>query len=164
MTPLSGIITKGLGLPAANNMIINYFSLTLEVDITPPEPPPVTGGGGGGPYPGPAWNVVSPGTIQNFYKPYSPEYQRYYTLPQDQGRKRVISIKLNFQGRQVERIYEVSDRRADAAISIVNGITTVQHRIKVTVSNVKRMMPTITNLKRLATKISVTVNSIRHKD
>jgi hypothetical protein len=161
MTPLSGIITKGLGLPAANNMIINYFSLTLEVSITPPEPqPPV--GGGGGPYPGPAWNVVSPGTIQNFYKPYSPEYQQYYINPQT--RKRVVTIKLNFQGRQIERHYEVSDRQADTAVSIVNGVTTLQQRIKVTISNVKRMAPTITNLRRLASNISVKVNSLRHKD
>lgn len=160
MTPLSGIITKGLGLPACNNMIINYFSLTLSVEITPPQPP-VTGGGGG-PYPGPAWNVVSPGTIQNFYKPYSAEYQQYYLMPQ--VKKRVISIRINFKGREIERVYEVSDRQADAATVVVNGVTTLQQRIKVMVSSVKRMSPTITNLRRLASKISVSINSIRHKD
>lgn len=161
MTPLSGIITKGLGRPACAGMIINYFSLMIDISVTPPEPPP-TGGGGGGPYPGPAWNVVSPGTFQNFYKPYSPEYQQYYLMPQ--VRKRVVTVRVNFQGREIERIYEVSDKQADATIAIVNGITTLQQRIKVTISNIKRMAPTITNLRRLASNISVKVNSIRHKD
>lgn len=155
-----GIITKGLGRPACAGMIVNYFSLTLAIDITPPAPPPT--GGGGGPYPGPAWNVLSPGTSRNFYKPYSPEYQQYYLMPQP--RKRVIAIRINFQGREIERIYEVTDKQADAATVIVNGVTTLQQRIKVIVSGVKHMAPTITNIKRLASRISVTINSLKHKE
>jgi len=159
MTPLSGIITKGLGLPAANNMIINYFSLTLEVTVTP-EPP--IGGGGGGPYPGPAWNVVSPGTIQNFYKPYSIEYQQYYIKPE--RKTRFVTVKIKFRDRDVERIYEVTEKQADTVVSIVNGVTTLQQRLKVTISNLRKMAPSITNLRRLASRITVRINDVKHKD
>lgn len=156
-----GIITKGLGLPACRGMIVNYFSLALSIEITPPEPP--IGGGGGGPYPGPAWNVLSPGTVQNFYKPYSPEYQKFYLLPNTR-KTRFITVRIKFKDREIERAYEVTERQADTAITIVNGVTTLQQRIKVSVSNIKRMAPTITNLKRLASRISVNINNIRHKD
>lgn len=61
MTPLSGIITKGLGLPACQSMIIARFDLGPCGVVT-------TLAGVGGSVP------LKPGQVQNLYTPVSPEY------------------------------------------------------------------------------------------
>ena len=43
----SGLITKGLGLPATRGLITMHYHLFINA-TTPPPQPPVTGGGGGG--------------------------------------------------------------------------------------------------------------------
>lgn len=158
MTPLSGIITGGLGLPAANNMIVNFFHLTLDVGITPPQPPT---GGGGGPYPGPAWNVMQPGGIANFYKPYSPDQQMQMVNMKQKTRLFYIRVKLG--EKQVEKMYEVTEKRADMIANVINVADKARSKFNVTVTNLRRMAPSISDFRKVASKLVVSVKSIRRK-
>jgi len=151
-----GIITKGLGRPACAGMIVNYFSLTLAVKVIPPQPPITGGGGGGGAYPGPAWNVFTPAQIQNIYKPYAPEYY----VPR---RTHIINIRINFRGREIEKMYEVTPKRADQVVNILNLADKARSRYNVTVSNLRKLAPSISDFRRVATKISVAIKSIRRE-
>lgn len=153
-----GIITKGLGRPACAGMIVNYFSLTLAVRVIPP---PTAGGGGGGPYPGPAWNVLTPGQIQNFFKPYTPQYQQQM-IP-ILRKTHLVNIRIKFRGTEIDKIYEVTPRQADQVVKVLNLADKTRQRYNVTVTNLRKLAPSISDFRRVASKISVAIKSIRRE-
>ncbi len=141
MNSLGGIITNGLGLPAANNIIVNFFNLTIEYNeppVTPepePQPPAYTGSGGGGVYPGPS-HVAS--RIEQPMVPYL-------------RKTRVISIRVKIRDNEIEKVYEVSEKYANTVISIMSLINKTQKIVKVSINNIKR----------ISSNIYVTIKNIR---
>jgi hypothetical protein len=140
-------------------MIVNWFSLALAIGIEPP--PAGGGGGGGGPYPGPAWNVMPPGGVANFYKPYSPDQQM--ELVNLKQKTKLFYIRIKLGERQVEKMYEVTERRADMIARVINVADKARSKFNVTITNLRRMAPSISDFRKVASKLVVSVKSIRRK-
>lgn len=152
----TAIITKGLtgGYgpldPCKNGIITSWFSL-YYTGITP-----AVKHSGGGPYPRDAWNKFGPGDIQNFYKPV-PQQMQYYVVPRDQEAKyfkRSKHVVLHFKmgTYEIEKEYSVPENHSQAIIKVLNFANITRERIGLAVKNVKR----------IATKVIVTVSKL-HK-
>jgi hypothetical protein len=130
MTPLSGIITGGLGRPACAGMIINFFRLSCGITVIPPE-----GGSSGGSIP------LAPGDIHNFYQPVQ-NLPPYYIIPQDQqwqyGKKVQVVVTVKLGEKTIEKIYLVSQDKAKLIVKVANVANNTMERIKVIVNNLKR--------------------------
>jgi len=124
----SGIITKGLGLPACNGMITMHFSL-FAIEIIPPPTPP--GGAGGGPYPfRGAWNQTIRTTGPQFYTPagrFSPQETRY------------VTVTMKIKGKEYKRFYVIDKEKADIIVKVHGLFKTAKDKIRVVVSNIKSL-------------------------
>lgn len=130
MTPLSGLITGGLGLPACQGMIVNRFHLFgcgISVSVHTES--------GGGPYPRPgAWNVIP--DIQNFYKPVDP---RNYLQQQPWGRKtHHVIVTITIDDQTTTKEYLVGEKFAHSIVKVADVINATMQRIRVLVSNIKK--------------------------
>lgn len=144
MTPLSGLITGGLGLPACQGMIVNRFHLFgcgVSVSVGKENY-------GGGPYPRPAWNQVS--NIQNFYKPVDPNYYLQQNLDGRKTHHVIVTITINETTTTKE--YLVRERTANIVAKIVDVVNNSLNRIRVAISAVKRTTGRIVNVMHIIVK------------
>lgn len=127
----SGLITKGLGLPACCGLItmgFGVFKCTITI------PPPVVGvGGGGGPYPpaailNPARGTPTKGYI-NYHTPRDPRV----------ANTRYIQITLKLGDKTFEKIFTTDDTGAEKVVRVVDVINKAKQRISIVVNNIKTM-------------------------
>ena len=122
----SGIITKGLGMPACCGLITMQFSLfrcTIEVVI-----PPSAGGGG----------AIPVNIGRNTHAPHQ--------VPHD-TKDRIIKISLSMKGKTWQQTYYTSSDRADVVVKLMSIIKKSMTRIDTVVTNVsKRVRALVTKL------------------
>lgn len=125
----SGLITKGLGLPACVGLITMGFGLfkaTIEV-IIPPTPP--TGGGSGG---GGGSFAVHPGIYVPWPKKVTPK-------------TRMILITVKMGGDKTwRRSYTVDNTRAAIAVKVVNLVNATSQKLAVGVEHLKTALVRVT--------------------
>lgn len=127
----SGIITKGLGLPACCGMITMHFSLfKCTIEVTPPVG---ISGGGGGPYPpsmihNPARGTPTRGHIN------------YHTPQQRPTNSRYVYITVKVGETTFKKIYTTDDTQADRIVKMISVINKAKQRISVIVNNI-RLIP-----------------------
>lgn len=132
----SGLITKGLGLPATAGFITMHFSLFVRSYTEPPKPPISFGGGGGGHVPvsfgrtrGNAVsmrNVPFQGNRTHNYKP-TP-----YLTPSKTGVPHsIITVKVKFGGKEITKEYITPEHRAKMAVKVIGLLTKLQERMNV---------------------------------
>lgn len=116
----SGLITKGLGLPACCGMITMAFSLFVcTVNVTPVPPAP-GGGGGGGSY------AVFP----DIYKPYEGTARK---------EKRIVTISVKFNDKFTWRqAYTLSMQKASVVVKAIDIVNAATHKMSVAVTGLKR--------------------------
>ncbi len=116
----SGLITKGLGLPACAGLITMGFSLFhIQINVQP-SPPPNIGGGGWAAHAVPANPYYTPLNQSNYLKP------------------RVIDISIKFKGTKTWRqSYSVTDNQAKHVVKVINIVNKIKSNIKVKISNLK---------------------------
>lgn len=142
----TNIITKGIsGGPACRGLITTHFSLwCFEVII------PTGAGSNGGSRP------YMPGEIQNFYKQVPNATPQYY-VPRNQEAKYTvkmvpITIRMKFNGTEIEKLYSVPEKRANIIVNIINLTNTTLNKIKVSINNLKSLRTGLTvkiqNLKK----------------
>lgn len=119
----SGLITKGLGLPACVGLITmgyGVFSTTIEIFV-----PPSSGGGGGS-------FAVHPGVYVQWPKKITP-------------RTKMVLVTVKFGEDKVWRhSYAVDGRKADISVNVVNFLNATMDRIVVGVDNVKKFIKSVT--------------------
>lgn len=145
----TNIITKGIsGGPACRGLITTHFSLWCFEVIIPPTPTGAGSNGGSRPY--------MPGEIQNFYKQVPNTTPQYY-VPRNQEAKYTvkmvpITIKMKFNGTEIEKLYSVPEKRANIIVNIINLTNTTLNKIKVSINNLKSLRTGLTvkiqNLKK----------------
>lgn len=129
----SGLITKGLGLPACCGMITMHFGLfKCKIEVSPP----VTGGGGGGPYPPhlihhPARGTPTKGVI-NYHTPRDPRVTN----------SRYIYLTLKMGDKTFEKIFSTDDNKADKIVNMVNIVNKAKKRILITINSIKSVHTT----------------------
>jgi hypothetical protein len=114
----SGLITKGLGMPACCGLITMGFGLfkcTIEI-IIPPQPP--SGGGGGGSY------AVHPGVYVEWPKKITPK-------------TKMVLITVKMGEKAWRHSYTVDGRKASITVKAVEFINNTTHKISVGVDAVK---------------------------
>lgn len=121
----SGLITKGLGMPACCGLITMGFGLfkcTIEI-IVPPLPPT---GGGGGSY------AVHPGVYVEWPKKITP-------------RTKMVLITVKFDEKKAWRhSFTVDGRKADITVKAVEIVNKTANKIAVGVDNVKTAIKRVT--------------------
>jgi hypothetical protein len=131
----SGLITKGLGLPATAGFITMHFSLFVRPYVPPVVPPVYTGGGGGGHVPvggglrGHAVqmrNVPFAGNRTHTYKP-----TPYLTPAKTGVPHSVIVVKVKFGGKEITREYITPEKRAKMAVKVIGLLTKLQEQMNV---------------------------------
>lgn len=156
-TATTAIITKGLtcgqgGTAACRSGIITtHFSLYCT-GIRPKE----EGVGGGGPYPGDAWNKISAGELDNFWKPVDNINQPPYIVPRDKEseyfrRYNHVVLRFKMGNFEVEKEYAVPESRAKTIVKVLNVANVTFEKIAVSVKSIKQ----------LATKMVVTISKVR---
>lgn len=122
----SGLVTKGLGMPACCGLITMGFGLfkcTIEVIIPPP-----SGGGGGGSY------AVHPGVYVEWPKKLTPK-------------TKMVLVTVKFSEDKVWRhSYTVDGRKADISVKAVNFLNTTMERISIGVDKIKKAARSVTTL------------------
>lgn len=125
----SGLITKGLGMPACCGLITMGFGLfkcTIEI-IIPPTP---GAGGGGGSF------AVHPGVYVEWPKKLTP-------------RTRMVLVTVKFSEDKVWRhSYTVDGRRADISVKVVSMLNKTAERISVGVDSIKKAARSVTAIFR----------------
>lgn len=129
----SGLITKGLGMPACCGLLtmgFGVFFCTVEV-ITPPPP----GGGGGGSI------AIKPGV----HVPWRPK--------QIKGKTKTVQITVKFsKDRAWRRAYIVNNVRADILVKVINVINSTASRFSVGVNRVRQVTKQVTAVFRRSDK------------
>ncbi len=119
----SGLVTKGLGMPACCGLITMGFGLfkcTIEVIIPPPS------GGGGGSY------AVHPGVYVEWPKKITPK-------------TKMVLVTVKFDEKRVWRhSYTVDGRRADITVKAVKFLNKTSERIAVGVDYIKKTARRVT--------------------
>jgi len=135
MTPISGLITGGLGLNATEGMLTYNFHLFTVFIIT----------GGGGPYPHPnAWNVIQPGKLAEFYKPVDTTSQTPpFYVPVATPKNHVI-VRVVIGERTFEKEYLVPQQNTRIIVNVLNFINKTFIKGHVVISNIKRLTTNIT--------------------
>lgn len=140
-TRYSGLITKGLGLPACQGLItMNFHVFKLDAHIS---------GGGGGPYP-----------IGSQYIPYMTPANGY--TPFGTGKvpnmKTIdISIKFATNPKTWRKSFVVTEGQAKHIVKIINIVNRLRNKIKVSIGSINishlksNMMVNITNIKQKLT-------------
>lgn len=116
----SGLITKGLGLPACCGMITMAFTLFVcTVNVTP-VPIPGSGGGGG-----------SYAVFPDIYKPYEGTARK---------EKRIVTISVKFNDKFTwRRAYTLSMQKATVIVKAIDIVNAVTRRMQVSISGLKRV-------------------------
>lgn len=127
----SGLITKGLGLPASRGLITMHFHL-FHVEIIPYPPTPignVGGGGGGGHIP------VSMPTAHNFM----PQQPLYYTPAGNFGITKGVQIKVKMKGKEKEWVKEfvISEGQAKPILKLINTFNKLNNDISEIINKIK---------------------------
>jgi len=160
------ITTKGLFTAAS--MPPGYTALTFGAVITPwfrlyiQETVPPSGyvdAAGSKPY--------APGEIAQLYQPIDPktglridaknkDMEEYLVVPVDKEAEylagnRIITVKLNFAGKELEKVYSVSEHRAQKIIEVINVVNATRNRISVVAKG----------LRRVATEAVVSIRNLR---
>lgn len=144
--PAGGILVNGLGYDACKGLVITTnFNLWCGIQVIVTTQP--TGGS----------RPLSPGEIQNFFKPVQPEYQPSYVKPYDYDPlakpKNHVVIRVTFKDRVVEKEYVVSQKRIGVVIKLVNLVNTTKSRVSAVAQNIRR----------IASKAIITVKNLRKK-
>lgn len=132
-TPYSGIITKGLGMPAMAGFITYHFSLFV-LPYEPPRPPPRIGGGGGhvpfglGRSRGVEVGSNRPRSVQTRNVPLN--IPAYYTK-QNKIPANVVVLTVKIAGKEIKREYITTKNRADIVIKVIGVFTKARAVIKV---------------------------------
>lgn len=131
----SGLITKGLGLPATAGFVTMYFSLFVKPYIPPEPPKPSFGGGGGGHVPvgkglrGHAVQMRNVPFQTNRTHTYKPT--PYLTPAKTGVPHSVIVVKVKFGGKEVTKEYITPTSRAKIAVKVIGLFTKIQKTMKV---------------------------------
>lgn len=146
------ITTKGLFTAAS--MPPGYNALTFGAVITPwfrlyiQEAVPPTG------YVAAAGSrVYAPGEFAASLKFIDPKtglatdkssMEEYLVVPMDKeaeylGGSKIITVKLNFAGKNMEKVYSVSENRAKTIIEVINVVNATKKRISVVASGLKHV-------------------------
>lgn len=139
----TAIITNGLWCSTAleSGMITTYFSLHVRT--------PIEIYGGGNYYPKEAWNKVP--DIQNFYKPYTEEWEYKRLEDIDVRKRKHVVLKITIGEFQHEKEFVVAEKTAKIVVSITNIFNTTKTNIQMKV----------TNLKTFTKKLVAKINKIR---
>lgn len=120
----SGLITKGLGLPACCGLITMGFGLfRCTIDVIPI--PPTSGGGGGGGV------SIRPGINVPF---------RQTRIAPD----RIIRITVGISDKKWSRAYTVDRSKAAIVVRVVNVVNSLHDRVSVNVSKLSKIVRKIT--------------------
>lgn len=127
--PVGALNTMGLGLDACVGLITGQLRLLcgnviLEVKHVPEGSAPLV-----------------KGQIQNLFKPV-PKEQQYLTKydfdPLAKPRM-IVSFSITMNGKTHDREILVSEKKANMVVSIINFLNVTRERMKVVVSNMKRL-------------------------
>lgn len=134
-----------------------FTALTFGAGITPwfrlyiseaPPPPPVDN------YVAAVGSrVYAPGEIAKMYRPIDPATglpvghqvgQEPYYVPLDKEaeffrRNKIVTFKINLAGRDLEKVYSVSEHRAKSIVEVVNMINATKKQVSVMTSGVKKI-------------------------
>jgi hypothetical protein len=122
----SGIITKGLGLPACCAMITANFGLVCGCKIQVINPPIDISGGGGGSY------AVAPG----IYVPWPKSVQKNTKMV-------LITVKFN-QDKTWRQSYIISTRKADIVVRVIGIVNAMTAKLQVGVRQLKHAARKVT--------------------
>jgi hypothetical protein len=130
----SGLITKGLGLPATAGFVTMHFSLFVR-QYNPPGPVdfPTTGAGGGHV---PVGRGLRGHSVQMRNVPINTSPRTRTTVPQyyrpnNQQPQSVVSVTVKFGGKTFTKDYITPKKRADIIVKVIGLFTKVQNKIKV---------------------------------
>lgn len=150
------ITTRGL-FTAQEVLPVGFTALTFGAGITPwfrlyitevPVPPPVEN------YVAAVGSrVYAPGEIAQLYRPIDPNTglpvghqvgQEPYFVPLDKEaeffrKNKIVTFKINFAGRDIDRTYSVSEARANALVEAINIVNATKNRISIVASGVKKL-------------------------
>lgn len=124
--------------------ITPFFSLYIESDV----PSRYTAAAGS--------KVYAPGEIAHLFQPIDPKtglridankkdgMEEYLVVPIDKEAEflsgsRIITVKLSFAGKNMEKVYSVNEHRARTIIEVINVINATKSRISVVASGLKRV-------------------------
>ena len=134
-TPGFTVLTFGAG-------ITPWFRLYLGQDFVPPKGKYVAAAGS---------RVYQPGEFQQSWKEINPETglatEEPWLVPRDQedryfNKGKIVTIKLVWGDKQLERQYPVNERVAKRIIEAANVINVTKQRIKIAASAIKRVATT----------------------
>ena len=95
--------------------------------------------------------VYAPGEIANLYLPIDPNTglrsPEPFLVPMDKEadyfrKNKVITLKINFAGKQYESHYAVPEQQAKRIVEIVNFINATRSRVNVSVAKIKKLTTT----------------------
>jgi hypothetical protein len=95
--------------------------------------------------------VYAPGEIANLYMPIDPNTgvrsPEPFLVPMDKEadyfrKNKVITLKINFAGKQYENHYAVPEQQAKRIVEIANFVNATRSKINVSVSNIKKLATT----------------------
>lgn len=118
----SGLITKGLGLPASRSLITMHFGL-FHIAVSK-----ISGGGG-------ARYTVSPPTSFNFKAPQ--QNPLYYSRRDSFKATRGIQITVNMKGKKWTKEFVVAENQGKHIIEIINIVNKLSNNITEMFTNIK---------------------------
>lgn len=92
--------------------------------------------------------VYAPGEIANLYQPIDPntglKTNEPFLVPMDKEaeyfqKNKVITLKINFAGKQFESQYAVPENRARKLVEVMNFINSTRNKINVAINGFKRV-------------------------
>lgn len=132
-TPYSGLITKGLGLPALAGFITYHFSLFV-LPYTPPPPPPPTkpamGGGGHVPF----GLARARGSEVGMNRSRSVQMRNVpinYLKKQNDVPANVVVMTIKFGDKQYKKEYITTQNKANVVIKVIGLFNSAKKAIKV---------------------------------
>jgi len=145
MTPISGLITGGLGLPASIGILTYHFHLFAAIRVT------VTSGSGYS-------KVFQPGEYAQSYKyvnpntPFKTPFQNLrtpaavkipYYIPVKLNKTDLITVSFAFGDKTITKEYTISSGRLGVTIKILNVVDSTRKKIVATTHSVKRVANTV---------------------
>ena len=115
----SGLITKGLGMPACALLTMGFGAFGCTITVGPPPPIGNIGGvGGGGSFP-----------TSQFLVPLS-------TKPRQKTKQVLITVKIGKSSWR--RAFIVLNNKADVIVKVVNIVNTVKDKVSVGIEAIRR--------------------------
>lgn len=122
----SGIITKGLGLPACCGLLTMGFGVfACKIQVLPPISPGI--GGGGGSF------AVHP----EVYRPYSPKTSPKRSIIRE---RKTVKVSVKYRRQVWNASFSVSIDNADIIVKAINVATHAQQKYRILVDAISKRM------------------------